>query len=724
MRAFLSPGILRRNIGPVGARVQDKLRRQSRRARAGLTSAWSCRPVEVLEGRVLFEASPADLLTPVPLGREFAVNTHTAGSQEFFPEAACAVAAADDGSFVVTWSSSGQDGSSWGVYAQRFDAAGAKSGDEFRVNQYTANSQWYPSVAADADGDFVVTWTSYLQDGSQSGIYARRYRASGEALGDEFRVNSTAAGNQRHPAVAMDDDGDFVVAWAGFAQSGGGGWDVYAQRYSDAGAKEGGEFRVNSTAAGDQQFASVAADAAGNFVVGWTTDAQDGSGTAVCARRFDLLGVPRGDEFQVNAFAAGNQHYARVASGAAGGFVVTWAGPGDGGTGRGIYARRYDVAGAPAGDEFRVNETTAGDQFAPTIAADPAGGFTVTWTTPDQDGSQFGIYARAYTPAGDARGGEFRVNSTGAGIQAYSAVAADARGGFVVAWESDGQDGGFFGIYGQRFGPAEVAPAAVVGRHLFYNDSAFDGATGGADPADGGAIATDKIALLAGEPSAFAHYSSYSLGINGVMVDVAGLNLPVAAADASAAAAVSLGAEDFAFKAGNGGDTAAWSDAAAPQSVTVRRGAGVAGSDRVTLVWGEGAVKNQWLQLTLKANDRTRLAAPDVFYFGNLVGDTGGGLVASVDRLDVVRTRRAFAAGEVPISSPYDHNRDGHVNLTDVLLIRRNVGQPPLEPLGLVPVPAAAPWSGSGRDRALATLFGPADTGDVLSAGDIEWPSD
>jgi hypothetical protein len=337
-----------------------------------------------------------------------------------------------------------------------------------------------------------------------------------------------------------------------------------------------------------------------------------------------------------------------------------------------------------------VNQTTAGEQFAPTIAADPAGGFVVTWTTADQDGSMFGVYARAYAAAGAARGGEFRVNSTTAGNQAFSSVAADPLGGFVVAWESDGQDGSFFGIFGQRFGPPAPLPATVVGRHLFYNNSAFDGQTPGAEAADDGAIATDKEALPGGTASGFANYSSYSRGINGVMVDIAGL-VPAAAAGV-VPAVPTVTAADFTFRVGNVADVSAWAEAPAPLSVTVRPGAGVGGSDRVTLVWPDGAIQNQWLQVTVNANGTTRLAAPDVFCFGNLIGDTGVAAgAAAVDRLDFVRTRVAFAAADVPITGPCDHNRDGRVNLLDLVAIRRNIGQAPLVPLGVGT--AAAPAS-------------------------------
>jgi parallel beta-helix repeat protein len=78
----------------------------------------------------------------------------------------------------------------------------------------------------------------------------------------------------------------------------------------------------------------------------------------------------------------------------------------------------------------------------------------------------------------------------------------------------------------------------VSGRHVFYNDSDFDGNDGAANAADDGAIAPDKTALLPGETAAFANYTSYSRGINGIMVDIESLpGTPTAA--------------DFTFRVGN-----------------------------------------------------------------------------------------------------------------------------------------------------------------------------
>ena len=120
-------------------------------------------------------------------------------------------------------------------------APGDPIGAEFQVNSYTTGGQNWPAVAADADGDFVVVWQSAGQDGSGSGVYAQRYNAAGDAVGGEFRVNTTTVNEQVYPAVAMDADGDFVVSWIGVVT---GTPRIFAQRYDAAGVAQGGEFQV------------------------------------------------------------------------------------------------------------------------------------------------------------------------------------------------------------------------------------------------------------------------------------------------------------------------------------------------------------------------------------------------------------------------------------------------------------------------------------------------
>jgi hypothetical protein len=89
-----------------------------------------------------------------------------------------ALARQEDGRFVVAWDSLGQDGDSWGVFAQRFDAAGVPAGGEFQVNSFTTGPQGgdyaSPAVAAGPDNGFIVTWGSFAQDGSGRGACPTR----------------------------------------------------------------------------------------------------------------------------------------------------------------------------------------------------------------------------------------------------------------------------------------------------------------------------------------------------------------------------------------------------------------------------------------------------------------------------------------------------------------------------------------------------------------------
>ena len=63
-------------------------------------------------------------LTPIPTGTDTQVNTFTSGDQIY-----SSVTALNDGGFVVTWSSDGQDGSGYGIYGQRYAADGSSGGE-------------------------------------------------------------------------------------------------------------------------------------------------------------------------------------------------------------------------------------------------------------------------------------------------------------------------------------------------------------------------------------------------------------------------------------------------------------------------------------------------------------------------------------------------------------------------------------------------------------------
>jgi hypothetical protein len=331
----------------------------------------------------------------VPVGGEFPVNTFTAGDQ-----AAPAVGMDANGDFVVVWASA-HDGSGRGIFGQRYDGTGLPVGSEFPVNTYTLGDQNAPDVAMDANGNFVVVWESFGQDGSSRGVFGQRYDKSGAPMGTEFPVNTYTALGQDHAAVASDAQGNFVAVWESRDQDGNLN-GIFGQRFDAAGNFIGSEFPVNTNTSGPQQDPDVARNAEGEFVVVWESLSQDGDGWGVFGQRFDAVGNPVGSEFGVNTTIAGNQEDAGVALDANGNFVVTWEShlsfPD-----KNVIGQQYDAAGNPLGPEFQVNEFLAyfQDDPAAAIAMNPIGDFVVVWESAGQEGigGNDGIFGRRFLGA-------------------------------------------------------------------------------------------------------------------------------------------------------------------------------------------------------------------------------------------------------------------------------------------------------------------------------------
>jgi hypothetical protein len=285
-----------------------------------------------------------------PRGVDFAVSTPGY-------RAAPQIAMDRRGDFVVTWEGFGTDFVT-DVYAQRFDALGRRQGGEFRVSSDTGSSRYDVSVAMDDDGDFVVTWTS-IDANYQGEIHARRYAAAGAAVGQELLVAPGFASS-----VAMDSDGDFVIAYVGQWPDPG----LRFQRFNQSGVRQGGPLIV-PTISSFFQSTAVAMDDDGDFVVQYQSLVPDGNN--------DTGGI--GD-------VAGAASYCGVTGGY--GYYNSY------GT-FSICARRYNVAGVPQGDEIVVAQP--GDSAGQAVAMDADGDFVVVWSTGYYYVATPSISARRYT---------------------------------------------------------------------------------------------------------------------------------------------------------------------------------------------------------------------------------------------------------------------------------------------------------------------------------------
>jgi hypothetical protein len=387
-------------------------------------------------------------------GGEFQVNTYTTGLQRYG-----VVAASPDGSFVIAWTSFEQDGSNGGVFARRFDRTGTPLGFEFRVNTYTTSDQSLPTIASDALGNFVIVWSSFPQDGSNVGVFGQRFSATGGALGAEFRVNTYTTGYQGNPAVAAAAGGAFVVTWAGGNSS---NQTVAGQRFDAAGNRLGGEFQVSAQTGGLLNQPAVAVTTDGGFVVVWSGyGSGDNNSTGIFGRRYDASGDALGGQFLVNATTAGRQFGPSITTqGDDGDFVVSWWGNDE--SYYGIFAQRFDAAGGPTGGELKI-DTFDGNQSRPSVSAGRRG-FMVVWNADFEDGDGGAVIGRRIGASGEPIGGEFRVNTYTTYNQSLSrrssAIAGDGRGNFVVTWHGPG-DGSFYGILARRFrGPGPDVPTA------------------------------------------------------------------------------------------------------------------------------------------------------------------------------------------------------------------------------------------------------------------------
>jgi hypothetical protein len=223
---------------------------------------------------------------------------------------------------------------------------------------------------------------------------------------------------------------------------------------------------------------------------------------------------------------------------------------------------------------------------------------------------------------------------------------------------------GQYTITASQAAPVEVEPlptppaSTVVGRHLFYNESAYDDGLSTLSARDAVSVAADKIALLPGQTASFANYSSYTRGLNGIAIDIT--HLPEA---------TQINLRDFLFHVGNSSELRIWQVAPQPSSLLVVPGAGEGGSDRILLAWPNASIVNKWLRVTVIASEHTGLSQPDTFYFGNAVAETGNSsanaVVDGADFMDLLRQQGTAASS----NSRYDLNRDGQIDMWDLLAI-------------------------------------------------------
>lgn len=358
---------------------------------------------------------------PSPIiGADFIVNSTTVGTQ-YTP----GITALADGRFVVTWVSDEGSGTSPDIRGRIYNADGTPEGDDFIVNTTMAGNQEAVGVVSLSDGRFVVSWMSGEGGSQPQEIRARVYEADGTPTGDDFIVNSTTAGEQSYPSISALSEGRFLVAWR--SNDAGSSFDIRARVYNADGSAAD-DFIVANTGAIEEQ-SSVTGLSNGGFVVTWTTV---NGGYDIRGRLYQADGVPVGGDFAIGTSPSEERGQQNVIGLNDGRFLITWASR-EGSASYEVRGRLYNADGTPAGSDFLVNTTSAGQQYVPSATSLSDGRFVVSWYS-DETGGE--IRCRLFDADGQPAGDDFILNTTTGGLQYEPSIAALSDGRVVASWLS------------------------------------------------------------------------------------------------------------------------------------------------------------------------------------------------------------------------------------------------------------------------------------------------
>jgi hypothetical protein len=419
---------------------------------------WPPTPSNVLSSNEEYTLEPS-----IDLGTDFKVNDNQIGVDQHNP----AISVDGSGNFVITWKDQRNGDSD--IYAQRYSSDGTALGANFKINDDLGNAaQGSPSISTDNSGNFVITWGDGRNEDDEhdSDIYAQRYSSDGSALSANFKVDENQGTEQAWwPHIAMDDSGTFVIVWQD-----GHIWtefsDVYAQRYSTDGNVIGANFKVNDVpGTGWFYHPSISTDGSGNFVITWTEGHHRDHD--IYAQRYLKDGSAEGTNFKVTDFQ-GSAYLSStsVSTDGSGNFVITWGNREYGDSP--VYAQRYSSDGSAIGTNFKVNENQSSG--APSISIDRSGKFVIAWQ--DERNGDSDIYAQRYSSDGSTFGTNFRVTNTSDGDQGDPDVAL-MNGRIYFSWTDNHADDTGADIWAKVLDWEDPAPVGIGDIEQLQVPSAF-----------------------------------------------------------------------------------------------------------------------------------------------------------------------------------------------------------------------------------------------------------
>lgn len=313
-----------------------------------------------------------------------------------------------------------------------FAIAGTAYADDALLHQTTAYDQKQVSMAANAEA-CVAVWNSYNQDTASGGIFGTVLDLSSPGSTEEFQINQTSEGNQNQPDVALMPGGGFAACWRG-------PWpeldkeNIILRIFDSNATPKTDDILVSTHSGGNQRHPRIAALPSGYYAVAWESHAYpERSKKAVCCRVFDANGLAASPEVLLTDQSYAARHVDIAANGL-GQFVVVWL---NDRTQNAVWARSFDLKGAPLTDSFQVNEDAFKTLTYPRVSAAPQGGFAVVWDGDPNAGAEDDVHIRFYDANHVSLSPDTILNASTDGAQTNPSVCVDERLCALVAWESN-----------------------------------------------------------------------------------------------------------------------------------------------------------------------------------------------------------------------------------------------------------------------------------------------
>jgi hypothetical protein len=293
------------------------------------------------------------------------------------------------------------------------------------INTTNHQGAAFSASASSANGSSVVVWTDQLSP-TKHDILAQRLNGAGNKIGPQMVV-SGGPDDENLASVAIDNQGDFVVAWVQTQPNG--NTDVLAQKFGASGNAVGGIVPV-AVGTFPQIQPQVAMDAAGDFVVSYTRDTNNNN-FDVFAKQYNV------NEQLVNVVSVATTPAAETGSSVAmtpdGRFYVAYQVNGASSSSQdGVHMNEYSAQGGL----LRAQTIATGDAGAPRVSVDNFANAVVVWQQSTANKSE--ILARRVSLTG-GMGPVLTIGASTTFTEGNETVALkrDGSGSFVVAYEQD-----------------------------------------------------------------------------------------------------------------------------------------------------------------------------------------------------------------------------------------------------------------------------------------------